>query len=195
MNSIQYRSLSDKELIALFQSGNQFAFEYLIQRYKVVLTSTVSQIVKDSDVAADLMQDGLIKILHLLRSESYNEEGKFGAFAKRILKNLAIDYFRKEKRQCTTRVGEWERYHEAQYHTTDNMEIALCREELRKDIRKYVAQLPENQREIVILRHFNHLSFKEIAEFTDVSINTALGRMRYALVNLRKMMNEERLSA
>ena len=197
MNNSNLKTLSDRELVALFQNGNQNAFDLLICRYRQTLQNSVLQIVKDRDVAADIIQDGLIKILHLLRRENYSEEGKFGAFAKRIVRNLAIDYFRKEKRQSTTRVGEWNRTHESRYSTSENIEIALCKEETRQDLRKYIALLPQNQREIVILRHYNQLSFKEIAEFTDVSINTALGRMRYAIANLKKLMlnSEERMSA
>ncbi len=179
---------SDNELIHLFTSGNEAALDSLLNRYKDKLFNTILFIVKDRYHAEDISQDVFIKIIETLKSGKYKEEGKFLPWAMRIAQNLCVDYFRKLKRfpflknsadrQVLDTINCAEQNAEDKIITAQNVGKA-------KDL---LQQLPEEQREVIILRHFANLSFKEIADMTGCSINTALGRMRYGLMNLRKLM-------
>ena len=196
ITKIKFNQCSDAELIAIFiGKGNEQAFNELVKRSKAVMMGAILKITKDSDEAADLYQDALIKVLTLLRDGRYKDEGKFSAFAQRIARNVAIDHFRKIKRRNTLNVGDDERIFERQSMSFENAEMVIVRKEINREVREMIFNLPDNQREVLILRHYHDLSFKEIAEFTDASINTALGRMRYALGNLRKMAHPQRISA
>jgi len=187
---VRLAQLEDKELIHSYQAGDKRAFEMLIRRHRAKIFSTILQIVKDRSIAEDLYQETLIKVLNVFDEDKYNEEGKFLPWALRVARNLSIDYFRKEKRNPQLRSGETMMALENMFRSEDSMEKNLIRQENTRLVRNLINQLPEKQKEVLIMRHYNEMSFKEIARLTNVSINTALGRMRYALVNLRKLVSE-----
>jgi len=190
MRAHQY--VLDNDLVRLFQNGDESALESLISRYKEKIFSTIFYLVKDRHLAEDLFQDVFIKIIDKLRSKNYNEEGKFLHWALRISHNLCVDYFRKEKRNHTTS-GDNNNLFELIELSSDAADTKLVTSQIHEKVRIMLDQLPDEQREVIILRHFADLSFKEIAEITNTSINTALGRMRYGLINLRKMMEENQM--
>ncbi len=182
------KRLPDEELVRLFAAGNEDAFDILLHRVKSKVFSTIYLIVKDRDLAEDLFQDVMFKVVNVIRSNGYNEEGKFLPWVSRIGRNLAIDYFRKGKRVTFQRdKDEYSVFYNIPRSEPGPEQILVIEEDVVR-IRELVQQLPDTQREVLIMRHYGDLSFKEIADLTDVSINTALGRMRYALINLRKMM-------
>ena len=150
--------------------------------------------VKDTNLAEDIFQDTFIKVLHTLRSGTYKEEGKFAPWVMRISYNLCIDHFRRLKRNPTVTNSDGFDIFEVLKFADENAEDRITRKETHHKVRKLVDSLPEEQKEVVILRHYAGLSFKEIADTTGVSINTALGRMRYALINLRKLITENAIS-
>lgn len=191
---MQRQANSDRELIAFYLSGDEHAFETLLNRYKGKVYTAISLMVKDSNVADDIFQDTFIKVIDTLRSGKYNEEGKFVQWAMRIAYNLCVDHFRKHKRQPTVAPSDSFDIFNVLPLSDDSAETIIMRQQTYARVRQLVDQLPPEQREVVILRHYADLSFKEIAELTNVSINTALGRMRYALINIRKMMAEKHIS-
>jgi RNA polymerase sigma-70 factor (ECF subfamily) len=150
--------------------------------------------VKDSYLAEDLIQEIFIKIIDNLKQKKYNEEGKFLPWALRISHNFCVDHFRKVKRTPTIKTGDDQDLFEIIKHSDHPADYKMTRSQTHKNIQELVDLLPEEQREIIVLRHYANLSFKEIAQMTNCSINTALGRMRYGLINLRKMMNERGMS-
>lgn len=182
------KKISDQQLVKQYVEGNVACLEMLIERHKERLFTTIYLIVKDTYIAEDLFQETFIKIIRNLKKRKYNEEGKFLPWAMRIARNMAIDYFRKKKRMPTVTGSEGEDVFRKLKISTENREQEIIRSEKEDQVRYFINKLPEEQREVLILRHYGELSFKEIAAMTDVSINTALGRMRYALNNLRKMM-------
>jgi len=182
----------DNDLVRMFQDGEESALESLISRYKEKIFSTIFYLVKDKQLAEDLFQDVFIKIIDKLRSKNYNEEGKFLHWALRISHNLCVDYFRKEKRNQTTS-GDQNNLFELLELNGDAADTKFVTGQIHEKIRVMLDNLPDEQREVIILRHFADLSFKEIAEITNTSINTSLGRMRYGLINLRKMMEENQM--
>ena len=182
------KKISDQQLVKQYVEGNVACLEMLIERHKERLFTTIYLIVKDTYIAEDLFQETFIKIIRNLKRKKYNEEGKFLPWAMRIARNMAIDYFRKKKRMPTVTGSEGEDVFRTLKISTENREQEIIRTEKEDQVRYFIDKLPEEQREVLILRHYGELSFKEIAAMTDVSINTALGRMRYALNNLRKMM-------
>lgn len=179
---------TDKELIHAYLAGDNTAIEVLINRYKSKIYTSIYLLVKDTHLAEDIFQDTFIKVIKTIRSGSYNEEGKFLPWVVRIANNLVIDYFRKERRTPIVPNSDSFDYFEIVSLSDESMEDKLVREQSYKDLRKLIQQLPDDQKEVLIMRHYGDMSFKEIAMVTEVSINTALGRMRYALNNLRKMM-------
>lgn len=191
----QLASLKDKELLMRYQSGQSLAFEVLVQRHRSKIMSSILNIVKDRDVAEDLYQDTLIKVVHIMENQRYQEEGKYLPWALRVARNLSIDHFRREKRNQQLNSQTPSANLENVFRTEDNAERALIRKENQKYVRELINRLPRKQREVLILRHYNDLSFKEIAEKTNVSINTALGRMRYALINLKKLAEGGEIAA
>jgi len=191
---MQYPSLSDHELIHLYLDGNENALETLVFRHKSKVYTSIFLLVKDSYLAEDIFQDTFIKVINTLRAGKYNEEGKFLPWVIRIAHNLVIDYFRKEKRTPMVHVPEGFDIFDVIHVLDENVEDAIIREQNHSELRKLVEKLPEEQKEVLIMRHYGDLSFKEIADITEVSINTALGRMRYALNNLRKMMQQKEQS-
>jgi len=186
-----HAQLDDKTLICLYLEGDHKAFETLLTRHKSKIYTSIYLFVKDRDLAEDIFQDVFIKIIDTLKKGKYNHEGKFLQWAMRIAYNMCVDHFRREKRR--TKVSPSETFDIFDILETKdlNMESRMIRNQIHNKVRKLVDQLPPEQREVVILRHYADMSFKEISQLTRVSINTALGRMRYALINMRKMMESK----
>ena len=180
----------DSVLITLYRNGNEAAFNLLVDRYQSKVFTTLFLIVKDQDVAEDLLQDVFVKVLHTLNSDKYNEEGKFQPWVMRIAHNLAIDHFRKAKRYPTILLEDGSNLFNSLNFAEDSSEELQIKEETMAYVRTLIDELPEAQKEVVIMRHYLDMSFQEIAEQTGVSINTALGRMRYALNHIRKKMKQ-----
>lgn len=185
---MQSSKITDQNLVTQYIQGNEACLEMLINRHKDRIFTTIILIVKDSYIAEDLFQETFIKIIKNLKKGKYNEEGKFLPWAIRIARNMAIDYFRKMKRMPTITGSDGEDIFRKIRLAVDNREEEMIRNEKESMVRAVINKLPEEQRQVLILRHYGDLSFKEIAAMTGVSINTALGRMRYALNNMRKMM-------
>lgn len=183
-------TLSDQDLIHSYLQGHETGLQELIKRHKSKVYTSIYLLVKDQYLAEDIFQDTFIKVINTLRAGKYNEEGKFLPWVIRIAHNLVIDYFRKEKRTPLIATQEGFDIFSVIHILDENAEDRMIREQTHTDIRKLIEKLPEEQKEVLIMRHYGDLSFKEIADITEVSINTALGRMRYALNNLRKMMAE-----
>ena len=180
----------DGVLISLYRNGNEAAFNLLVDRYQSKVFTTIFLIVKDQDVAEDLLQDVFVKVLHTLNSDKYNEEGKFQPWVMRIAHNMAIDYFRKAKRYPTILLEDGSNLLNSLSFAEDSSEEQRIKDETHAWVRNLIDELPEAQKEVVIMRHYLDMSFQEIAEQTGVSINTALGRMRYALNHIRKKMKQ-----
>ncbi|MDF2380176.1 sigma-70 family RNA polymerase sigma factor [Nostoc ellipsosporum NOK] len=185
---------TDNELIHLFTEGNLEALEVLIVRHKDKLYTSILFLVKDKYLAEDIFQDVFIRIIDTMRSGRYTEEGKFLPWAMRIAHNLCVDHFRKVKRTPTIRTGDDKDIFEVLHFTDDTAETAMVKRQSYDRVRNMLDHLPEDQREVIILRHYADMSFKEIAAATNCSINTALGRMRYGLINLRKMMVQKQIA-
>jgi RNA polymerase sigma-70 factor (ECF subfamily) len=182
--------ISDSQLVSLYIEGNEEAFSELLTRHKSRIFTTIYLIVKDSYVAEDLLQETFVKAIKTIKSGKYNEEGKFLPWVTRIAHNLAIDYFRKEKRYPTVVLEDGSRVFNTMEFSEDSFESQQIKKDTHAKLRKLVQELPDAQREVLIMRHYMEMSFQEIADATGVSINTALGRMRYALINLRKKMKQ-----
>ena len=180
--------ISDQSLVKQYIQGNESCLEMLIKRHKNRLFTTIILIVKDSYIAEDIFQETFIKIIKNLKAGKYNEEGKFLPWAARIARNMAIDYFRKTKRMPTITDSSGQDVFRTIKIKTENREQQIIRSEKESLVRAAIEKLPAEQRQVLILRHYGDLSFKEIAKMTNVSINTALGRMRYAITNMRKVM-------
>jgi RNA polymerase sigma factor (sigma-70 family) len=190
---MQVSMLNDQELIALYLKGEERAFEVLLQRHKNKIYTSIYLFTKDRTLADDIFQEVFIRIIDTLRKGKYNHEGKFLQWAMRISYNLCVDYFRRGKRRPIVSPTEDFDIFDVLQQPDLNAEDAIMRSQTHDRIRQLVDLLPEEQREVVILRHYADMSFKEIAQLTRVSINTALGRMRYALINIRKMIEEKQL--
>ncbi|HMT30515.1 MAG TPA: sigma-70 family RNA polymerase sigma factor [Bacteroidia bacterium] len=190
---MRYSELTDNELITQFLKGDESGLEKLILRHQKKVFTSILLLVKDKELAEDLFQETFIKVINTLRSGNYHEEGKFLPWVVRIGHNLVIDYFRKQKRMPMVRDTDDFSIMDSLKLTDDNIEDKLIIDQIHIEIRKLIEHLPLDQREVVIMRHYADMSFKEIAETTNVSINTSLGRMRYALINLRKLIQEKQL--
>jgi RNA polymerase sigma-70 factor (ECF subfamily) len=186
--------VSDTELIRSFQEGDTEAFEVLIYRYKDKIYSSILFFVKDSYLAEDLFQDVFIKIIDTLKNKRYTEEGKFLPWALRISHNLCVDHFRKVKRTPAIKTSDNKDIFDVINVYEEGADQKIMQSQSHDRVRMMLELLPEEQREIIVLRHYANLSFKEIAQITNCSINTALGRMRYGLINLRKMMAEKQIA-
>lgn len=184
-NLIQH---TDEELVRLYQDGNSSAFEILLGRYKSRVYSYILLIVRNREIAEDVFQDTFIKAITTIQQGRYVETGRFLGWINRIAHNLIIDYFRKEKNENTFSTDglEYDFVNNAKY-SEKSFEDVINNEQVLQDVVQLIDYLPESQQEVVRMRFFENLSFKEIAERTDVSINTSLGRMRYALMNMRKI--------
>lgn len=183
-------NLNDTELVNLYRSGYEWAFEVLLKRHKSKVYTTIYLIVKDRYIAEDLLQETFIKVINTIHDGKYNEEGKFIQWVSRMAHNMAIDYIRKEQRNpCFTMEDDLSSINSLHFaeHSTENNQI---RTETLEELKNCIAQLPEKQREVLIMRHYMNMSFQEIADATGVGINTALGRMRYALLGLKKQLSQ-----
>jgi RNA polymerase sigma factor (sigma-70 family) len=186
--------LSDNELISSFISGNVNALEVLVLRHKDKIYTSIFFLVKDKYLAEDIFQDVFIRIIDTVRSGRYTDEGKFLPWAMRIGHNLCVDHFRKVKRTPTIKNSDDQDIFEVLNFTEENAETKMIKKQSYHRVKDMLDLLPEDQREVIILRHYADMSFKEIAQITNCSINTALGRMRYGLINLRKMMVQKQIS-
>lgn len=182
--------LSDQDLILNYLDGNERAFEMLLNRHRQRIYTQIYLFVKDQALAEDIFQEVFIKIVDTIRKGKYNHEGKFLQWALRIAYNMCVDYHRKQKRRPTVSPTETFDIFDVLQISDDNAEQKIIRSQTHDRIRSLVDKLPPEQREVVILRHYADMSFKEISQLTRVSINTALGRMRYALINIRKMIDQ-----
>ena len=191
---MQIKSLNDRELVRSYLNGNERAFEELLNRHKNKIYTSIYLFVKERNLAEDIFQDTFIKIIDTLRKGKYNEEGKFVQWAMRIAYNMCVDHFRRNKRKPTVAPTDEFDIFSVLSVSEENAETRIIRSQTHEKVRRLVDQLPPEQREVVILRHYAEMSFKEIAALTRVSINTALGRMRYALINIRKMVEEREIS-
>ena len=180
---------SDKELIERYQDGDVHSFELLIGRYQKQVYSYILTLVKDKQLADDVFQDTFVKVIQTVKSKAYKDDGRFVQFAMRIAHNLVIDHFRKENRIPTVESSSEDYNYIDNVPITDaSVEQGMIVDQVHSDLHRMIAFLPDEQREVLRMRIFDDMSFKDIADITNVSINTALGRMRYALINLRKMM-------
>jgi len=187
--------LSDYELIQKFIKGEQSSFEEIIRRHKNKVYAYISLYIRDQALVEDIFQDTFLKVIQSVKAGKYYDNGKFLSWVMRIAHNLIIDHFRRLKQMNVISNDNYESdLFNSQRLSDPNVEDIIVKGQIRKDVRKLIGQLPDDQREVVILRHYSGLSFKEIAEITDVSINTALGRMRYALINMRRLMEEKQIS-
>jgi RNA polymerase sigma-70 factor (ECF subfamily) len=191
---MKLQTKSDQELVHLYISGQEVGLEELLRRHKSKIYTSIYLLVKDSYLAEDIFQDTFIKVIGTLKAGKYNEEGKFLPWVLRIAHNLVIDHFRKDKRTPIITNGDGFDIFDVLKFYDESIEERIVREQTYKDLKQMIHLLPSEQKEVLIMRHYGELSFKEIADTTNVSINTALGRMRYALNNLRKMIQEKELS-
>lgn len=187
-------SVSDQDLISRYLRGEKSAFETLVLRHKNRIYSYVQQMVRDRELANDIFQSVFLKALETLNGGRYQEEGKFLPWLMRIAHNQCIDHFRREKRMPMLNSTDERDVFEYLDLRVENAQDQIMRRQTHETMRKMVARLPEEQREVLVMRIYGDLSFREIADATGVSINTALGRMRYALANLRRLMHKHKLS-
>jgi RNA polymerase sigma-70 factor (ECF subfamily) len=186
--------VNDNRLVRKFIDGDQEAIEMLITRHKDRVYTYIALIVKNQHLADDIFQDTFIKVIRSLKTGKYTDNGKFISWVLRIAHNLIIDHFRKEKLMGMTsnEDSEFDLFNSPRF-SDDNIEDQLIYKQITSDVRRLIEELPDDQRQVIIMRHYLGLSFKEIADRTGVSINTALGRMRYALINLRKIIDKKKL--
>ncbi|MBN3033999.1 MAG: sigma-70 family RNA polymerase sigma factor [Bacteroidales bacterium] len=188
------QSFTDRELVGRYLGGDHSSLEQLILRHQNRVYAYILMIVKNKELADDLFQDTFIKVINTLRSGSYKEEGKFLQWVMRIAHNLIIDHFRKSNRipVLDNNQDDYDIF-ETLNVLEDSVEDRMINEQIHKDLRRLIELLPDEQKEVLYMRHYAQMSFKDIAEITDVSINTALGRMRYALINLRKLIARKQI--
>ncbi|WP_203258657.1 RNA polymerase sigma factor [Hyunsoonleella ulvae] len=190
---MQRELITDAVLVSSYIKGQENALETLITRHKHKIYSFIYSKVYDKDIAEDIFQDTFIKVIRTLKRGSYNEEGKFLPWVMRIAHNLVIDYFRKSNRMPKfDNTGEFSIFSVLSDNAL-NAEKSIIKEQVESDVRRLVDELPQDQKEVLLMRIYNDMSFKEISERTGVSINTALGRMRYALINLRKIIDKHNI--
>jgi RNA polymerase sigma-70 factor (ECF subfamily) len=193
MNILKNNLSTDAELVHLFLQGNNSALEQLIYRYKDKIYTSIYMLVRDKYIAEDLFQDAFLKMIRNIREGNYAEQGKFLPWASRIAHNLCMDHFRRTRTKLPVTLASGEDIMELLAGSESDNTPKMEQRQTEQCLKKLLVQLPEEQREVIVLRVYGDLSFKEIAEITSVSINTALGRMRYGLINLRKMIGEREL--
>jgi RNA polymerase sigma factor (sigma-70 family) len=192
---LKYSSSSDQDLVQAYIKGDHSAIEVLINRHRSKVYTYILLTIKNQQLAEDLFQETFIKVIQSLRGGKYKDNGKFLSWVIRIAHNLIIDHFRKEKQMNSISNDDSEvDLFNSKKLSDSNIEELIINSQIKSEIRILINELPDDQRAVVLLRHYGGLSFKEIADQTDVSINTALGRMRYALINLRKLIQEKKLS-
>lgn len=184
-------SMADEQLVAAYAAGNNDAFDVLLNRHQQSVFGYILYTVRNRDLADDIFQDTFIKAIATIKQGRYTETGKFKAWIMRIAHNLIIDYFRQQRNENTISNDEYELdlFNNARF-SEDTVETEMVRTQVLSDVKKLVNFLPEPQREVLEMRYYRDMSFKEIADYTGVSINTALGRMRYAVLNMRKMADD-----
>lgn len=182
--------ISDNDLIINYVNGDESSLKQLIQRHQKRIFTYILLSVKNRELAEDIFQDTFIKVVNTLRSGAYREEGKFVQWVMRIANNLKIDYYRKIQRMPTFESGDDFDIFDVLNGTDSSVEQKMIEEQINEDVKALVKLLPDEQREVLEMRIYEDISFKDIAEITNVSINTALGRMRYALINLRKLIKD-----
>lgn len=187
-------NLTDQQLIHLYVNGDSDAFSTIVLRYKEKIFTSIYLLVKDRYLAEDFFQEVFIKVIDTLRAGKYTDEGKFLPWAMRIAHNMCVDHFRKVKRTPTIKTSDDKDIFEILNFFEPGADQKMMANQSHDRVRRLVDMLPEDQREVIILRHYADLSFKEISALTNCSINTALGRMRYGLINLRKMMTEKQIT-
>ncbi|MGN0219899.1 MAG: RNA polymerase sigma factor [Muribaculaceae bacterium] len=187
--------LADDVLVAYYSEGNNNAFDVLLTRHQAKVYNYILQMVKDRNLADDIFQETFVKAITTIKQGRYAEAGKFSAWVCRIARNLIIDNFRQEKVEATVSTDDsnFDVLNRKDL-SEDTIEDMLIDSQIQADVRRIVKQLPDSQREVLIMRYYKGLSFKEIADVTGVSINTALGRMRYAILNLRRIAKENRIA-
>jgi RNA polymerase sigma factor (sigma-70 family) len=186
---------TDYELITGFINGDERSIELLILRHKSKVYSYINLYIRSRDLADDIFQDTFLKVVQSIRAGRYQDDGKFISWVMRIAHNLIIDHFRHEKQMGIVYNDDYDTdLFNSRRLADDNVEDIMVRRQVLRDVRSLINGLPEDQREVVIMRHYAGMSFKEIADMTGVSINTALGRMRYALINMRKVMTEKNIT-
>ena len=183
----------DSTLVSQYIQGKESSLEILIKRHQQRLYRFIYSKVQDKDVTEDVFQDTFIKVIRTLKKGSYNEEGKFLPWVMRIAHNLVIDYFRKSKRMPSFKNSDDFDIFSIIGDGSLNVEKKMIQEQIYSDVRELVYELPEEQKEVLIMRMYRDMSFKEIADFTGVSVNTTLGRMRYAITNLRKVIEKNKI--
>lgn len=187
-------NLSDQQLIHLYMDGDANALATIVMRYKDKIYTSIYLLVKDKYLAEDIFQDVFIRVIDTLKGGRYTDEGKFLPWVMRIAHNMCVDHFRKVKRSPTIKTSDDRDIFEVLNFSEPGADHKMMAGQSHDRVRKMVDMLPEDQREVIVLRHYADLSFKEIADLTSCSINTALGRMRYGLINLRKMMTEKQIA-
>ena len=185
--------VQDQELVRNYINGHEESLSELVTRHQKKVFTYIRMLVKDSELAEDLFQDVFVKVIHTLKSGNYNEEGKFLPWVMRIAHNISIDHFRKAKRIPVVQTKDDFDIFRTLRIEDDNVEEKMIQGQILEDVKKLIVELPAEQQEVLILRHYADMSFQEIAAFTNVSINTALGRMRYALINLRKIVKQKEI--
>lgn len=191
----EFAKLTDEQLVKAYVNGNNEAFDALLLRHQGKVYSYILHIVKDRDVANDIFQDTFVKIIMTLKQGRYTESGKFGAWLTRIAHNLIIDYCRQEKSEnCVSADNEDTDILNRRELSEGTVEDDIVTEQISSDVRRIVDALPEPQKEVLTMRFYRDMSFKEIADATGVSINTALGRMRYAIMNMRRIATENNIA-
>jgi len=188
------KTLSDEELVVAYAQGNNVAFDILLNRYENNLYSYIYYIVRNRELAEDIFQETFVKAIVTIKQGRYTENGKFRAWISRIAHNLIIDNYRQEKNEQTISNDDCEvdLFNNSKL-SEGTVEDEMIKEQILSDVKKLIDYLPENQRDVLMLRYYDDLSFKEIADITGVSINTALGRMRYAILNMRRMAEEKNM--
>ena len=192
MNATDNRT--DYELVMAYQNGEQEVFKTLLDRHHQKVYNYIMSLVKDKSLADDIFQETFIKVINTLRSGTYRDEGKFIQWVMRIAHNIVIDYVRKNQKFRMVYSTDEYNVFDSMNHPDLTKEDEMIKQQIYKNIRFLIKQLPKEQRRVLIMRHYADMSFKEIAEKTGVSINTALGRMRYALINMRRLAEEHSLS-
>jgi len=193
MNTVIPSKYTDADLVKSYINGSEIALESLVNRHKLQIFNFINSKINDRDTSEDIFQDTFIKVIRTLKNGLYNEEGKFLPWIMRIAHNLVIDHFRKSNRIPTIENKEEFDIFQFVSDTAPNAENILIEDQILKDIQKLIQELPDDQKEVLIMRLYRDMSFKEIAENTKVSINTALGRMRYAIINLRKLIEDYKI--
>lgn len=190
----KFLTMTDEKLVKLYAKGNNEAFDVLLNRHKQAVYSYILYVVRNRDMAEDIFQETFIKAIVTIKQGRYTESGKFRAWINRIAHNLIIDAFRQQKSENTVSNEEYEYdlFNNSSL-SDDTVENVIIKKQVLNDVKKLIEFLPETQREVLHMRYYKNMSFKEISDVTGVSINTALGRMRYAILNMRKLADENRM--